>query len=187
MFGFHALFDWLAHSVEDRLSWPRVIARDPGLYGQRSRYWSTADPIKFILILFAAWLCFATLGANYEPPVLSEREINYSAADFATQSTFGLFYMAIGAMILSARRSGRRGIILCLLTLPLAVSSTDAAQTPTTINQYNMLLSHIPNMSQWFQYFGGLLHRYGDHPHYQTAIEEAKQKCYFTCALPSQY
>ena len=43
------------------------------------------------------------------------------------------------------------------------------------MNHYNLLLAHIPKISQWFQHLGRLLHRYGDHPYYQNTFEAAKQ------------
>ena len=179
-------------------------------------------------------------GVNYEPPVLSESEINFRVPlligqliyiSIATIVSFwcplllvGLFYFAVAVTTLACRlakclvvmfwsvfwileniiyhldvryswlvaltpvlraRGTARPIsplgraIICLLFLLLAVPSTDAIDTPPTVDQYNLLRAHIPQISQWFQYFGGLLHRYGHPPYYQyyqATIEEAKQR-----------
>ena len=77
--------------------------------------------------------------------------------------------------------------IICLLFLLLAVPSTDAIDTPPTVDQYNLLRAHIPQISQWFQYLGGLLHRCGPyHQYYQATIEEAKQSLlhHLRCCIP---
>ena len=78
-------------------------------------------------------------------------------------------------MMSGARESGHCCVVFCLIFLLMDISSTDAAQTPTTMNHYNLLHAHIPKISQWFQHLGLLLHRYGDHLYYQNTFEVATQ------------
>ena len=62
----------IVESVEDQISWGRVIARSTDLYGKRSRHWSTADPIYF-LVYISMLLLLATIGGfNYETPPMDQ-------------------------------------------------------------------------------------------------------------------
>ena len=74
----------IAESVEDQISWGRVIARSTDLYGKRSRHWSTADPIHFLI--------YSKRGKLYRAPpeeaevieeVLEAEETTGDAADEA--------------------------------------------------------------------------------------------------------
>ena len=107
--------------------------------------------------------------------MLSEREINLAAGDFLNQMLLALIYVSIGAMMSGARRSGHCCIVFCLVFLLMDVSSTDAEHVPTGVNQYQSLQAHIPRLSHWLQYLGGLLYQFGDAPLFRDAFEGAKQ------------
>ena len=66
---------FIARSVEDRISWGRVVARDEDLYGKKSRHWSTSDPIQILVVLWATWLAMAIGGAGYKPPQLNQDDL----------------------------------------------------------------------------------------------------------------
>ena len=51
--------DVFARFIEDKISGTRVIARVADLYGERSRHWSTAEPISILIWLALTWLALS--------------------------------------------------------------------------------------------------------------------------------
>ena len=100
----------IARSIEDRISYSRVIARDEDLYGKRSRHWSTADPIQFLVVLLAACLALTICGLACDPPPPSPDDPPFDAAGVIAKVTSLrglylvtwiplLFYSVIGAAV----------------------------------------------------------------------------------------
>ena len=58
----------LARSIEDRLSWNRVISRDADLYGKRTRHWFTTDPVSYLFTDWTMWLLVSIGELNHVPP-----------------------------------------------------------------------------------------------------------------------
>ena len=81
----------IARSIEDRISYSRVIARDDDLYGKRSRHWSTADPIQFLVVLLAACLALAICGLACDSPPPSPDDPPLDAARVIANVTLQVY------------------------------------------------------------------------------------------------
>ena len=100
----------IARSIEDRISYSRVISRDNDLYGKRSRHWSTADPIQFLVVLLAVCLALTICGLACDPPPPSPDDPPFDTAGVIAKVTSLrglylvtwiplLFYSVIGAAV----------------------------------------------------------------------------------------
>jgi len=124
----------IARSVEDRISHSRVIARDEDLYGKRSRHWSTADPIQFLVVLLAACLALTICGLACDPPPPCPDDLPFDAAGVIAKVTSLrglhlvywmplLFYSIIGTAV-AAVIACRSAHLLVMLTLAASWSVT---------------------------------------------------------------
>ena len=119
----------IARSIEDRISYSRVVARDEDLYGKRSRHWSTADPIQFLVVLLVACLVLTICGLACDPPPPSPGDLPFDAAGVIAKVTSLrglhlvtwmplLFYSIIGTAVAAviAYRSAHLLVNLVLAT-----------------------------------------------------------------------
>ena len=148
---------FIAQTIEDKISWGRVIARNADLYGRRSRHWSTTDPIQLLVGISMVLLLLMIGGLNYEPPPI-DQALDWHYYYCGIMLTGCKLVLLIWLALFYWLRISKRMVLF--LTIAFFVIPSASAVDPfveRSIDQFKSLSNNIGVVNQLLNRLGGLL------------------------------